>query len=228
MSSTQSSPSFIRCNTPSTKGATTSALIATGEANVVALVSLSPSSISVSLRSGGGSTYQERDFSGPLSGFDVQTGGSFSAMLSPAAGGTSGASSIGTLSAISGTVACGGQTRGTTTVVFNGTTSKGMVSNGFDAAFVECDTFSQGISAAAIGVLDIAGTKWDAFFTATTSRLTLFASSSAGSLSLTGAPGSGATVSATGGHVTGTLTEGGTSNTVTVSGDLTCGSHANF
>jgi hypothetical protein len=202
--------------------------MATGEPSVVALVSLSPSSISVSLRSGSGSTYQERDFSGALNGFNVQTGGSFNAALSPASGGTSGANSIGTLSSISGTVSCGGQTRGATTVVFNGATSKGMLSNGFDAALVECDTFQQGISVAAIGVLAIAGTKWDAFFTATTSRLTLFASSTAGQLSLTGTPGSGATVSSTGAHVTGTLTESGTSNTVTVSGDLTCGSQANF
>lgn len=221
-----STASFIRCDVPSTSGTSIDALVSTGEAQVYALVTVEGSTLTVSLRSGSGSSYTERDFTGTVTGVDPATGGTFSASLSAVAS-SAPAGNVGSLTSMNGTFSCGGQTRGSSTLMFTGSTSHGAISGGLNPARVECDTSSAGNSVSAIGVLRVGGLPGNAFFTVGSSTVTVFATLAGGAqLSLTGAPGSATMVGAGGAHVQATLADAGhAAETVTVAGDLTCGSH---
>jgi hypothetical protein len=110
----------VRCNNPSFGGPGIQMFTASPVegANIAVIVGPSPASgepqVMVSLSQGSGATYAQRDFTGPgVTAFDPARGTTFNATLTPS-GRQVQPELIGTLTRLTGTIDCSGQTAGTT------------------------------------------------------------------------------------------------------------------
>ena len=142
---------------------------------------------------------------------------------------------IGVITNVTGSIDCGNQTVGTSTVVFSGDTLEGAISAGPIPFRVQCDTSATGNSVELAGIILIDGK--EAFFFTTfnaSGMITLYET-------FEGPPfvahqylvnaADAVTLSENGAHVAADLVEqspaSGAAHTLHVEGDLTCGSTVN-
>jgi hypothetical protein len=119
--STTVTASDIRCQFPDINGQSIAVLVDLTDDTTLRL-SLFPKKVVAKVSTGTGSSYAERDFEGTgVSDFDVLTGGQLDGTMQevPVPGGA-GKGSVGALTAVRGSVSCGNQRPGTSTVALTG------------------------------------------------------------------------------------------------------------
>jgi hypothetical protein len=216
----------IRCNFPSTGGLQITVLGQPADPNLSVFVFVSQGNVSVRYDSGSGATYVERDFAGTgVSSFDASKGATIDTQLTEVST-TDAHGSLGVLTALSGSIDCGNQMPGSSTLTITGPTAKATLSGGLDPVNVECiSNTSNGSSVSITGVAQVAGTPTISIISVSPNAFTVYV------------PGAGffrntatavATLTATGAHVDGDAVEqnlaaGTTAHTVHVTGDAVCG-----
>ena len=120
-----------------------------------ARIAVQPNKVKVIVSSGSGSDYHERAFEGNgVTSFDPAHGAVIDSALTEAApGGGSTAGRVGTVTAIEGTIDCGDQTTGSSTVTITGETPDGTLDDAvLDPVRVECDESPDGNEVFASGI----------------------------------------------------------------------------
>jgi len=216
----------VRCNFPSPDG--TSYINVIGQPvdpNLSVYVNVSAGLVTVRFDSGSGSTYVERDFTGAgVTNFDAAKGAQVDSKLTEVP--TTGAhGTLGVLTSISGSIDCGNQMAGSSTLAFTGTTAKGAVAGGLNPVNVECVTNTFGKSVSIIGVAQVAST-------GTLAVISISPGTASISLSSDGffrnSATAVATLTPTGAHVDADLLEqnpaaGTKAHTIHMTGDAVCG-----
>jgi hypothetical protein len=220
-----------RCNWPDLDGIGIAVLATPFDARSLARVALDPGRVEVILGSGSGSDYHERAFEGTgVTSFDAARGARIDSSLTETAA-TSGTTKgdIGVLTAITGSVDCGNQTAGNSTVTITGPTADGALTGAtLDPGRVECDETSEGTEVVGSGLVTIGTRKAHVVIGLTSGGdVTLDVATSARSYRYAGTGGS--SISPTGAHVrTNVVEKGGAApaRTLDLEGDLTCGLNA--
>ena len=215
----------IRCNLPSPGGLQISVLGQPADPNLSVYIFVSSGNVSVRYDSGSGSTYVERDFAGTgVTNFDAGKGVQIDSPLTEVPN-SDAHGSLGVLTSISGSIDCGNQQPGSSTLSFSGPTSKGALSGGLAPVNVECitNTFGQSVSVLGIAQVDSVPT----FLVISISPGTLSVSAS-GDGFYRNTSTTQAALTATGAHVNGDVLEqnvakGATAHTIHVTGDVICG-----
>lgn len=212
----------IRCNEPSVDGLLISVLGQPTDPNLSVFIFVLPGKVTVRYDSGSGATYVERDFAGTgVTSFDAGTGATIDSQLTEVP--TTGAhGSLGVLTSINGSIDCGNQLPGSSTLTFSGPTAKGTFSGGLNPVNVECVTNTYGQSVSVFGIAQVGSTP---------TLLIIYVSpgtfSVAGAGFFRNASTAVATLTATGAHVDGDAVEqvaaGATAHMIHVSGDVVCG-----
>jgi hypothetical protein len=220
----------IRCNLPLLNGTQTvmeiSVLAEPADPNLSVYIFVQASSVAVRYDSGQGSTYVERDFTGTgVTKFDAATGATLDSTLTETP--TTGAhGTLGVLTSIKGTIDCGNQLPGSSTLTVSGTTPKGAVSGGLSPVNVECtSSTANGRAVSVNGIIQVGSTPYFTIIYVSPNSFTFFA---AGDAFYRNTSTAVATLTATGAHIEGDAVEqspaaGKTATTVHVSGDVTCG-----
>jgi len=129
----------VLCSYPTLDGLRITAFGAPRDKAATLTLSIAPKAVTATVRSGSGATAQERVFSGSgVTGFDPARGATIDAKLheTTPAGVTRG--TIGRLSRVHGTVKCGSQNRGSSTVAVTGKTGVGTLSGPLESVRVSC------------------------------------------------------------------------------------------
>ena len=216
----------IRCNLPSTDVLQISVLARPSDPNLSVYIFVQSGKVTVRYDSGSGSTYVERDFAGTgVTNFDAAKGATIDSPLTEVPN-KDAHGSLGALTSITGSIDCGNQMPGSSTLTFTGLTPNGDLSGGLNPVNVECLTNSNGSSVSILGVVEVGSTP---------TFMVVYVSP--GSFSVA-ASGDGffrsggtvvATLTATGAQVDGDAVEqlaaGSTAkpHTIHVTGDVTCG-----
>jgi hypothetical protein len=112
----------VTCSFPGLDGLGISMFAAAPDATFSYRVTITPDEVSIHVDSGAGSTFSERNFRGPgVLGFDATTGAQVDAQLTEAEH-TQGVEpgQIGTITAVRGSIVCGDQTPGSSTITVTG------------------------------------------------------------------------------------------------------------
>lgn len=222
----------ISCNAPAIDGTVVLRVLAQpAEPSDLFNITITATKISILVGTGGGTGFRARTFEGTgISDFDPAKGVAIDSPLTEIAMPGTNPGSVGAITSIKGSIDCGNQTTGTSTMVFTGDTDEGAVSVGPNPFRVECNTASSGNFVSVVGVITVGSTKAFFFTTLYADSINVF-ESIAGPPAVTHhyvlkAPGA-ATLTATGAHVQADLVEQppltGTAHTVHVEGDVTCG-----
>jgi len=132
------------CNNPTYNGPDILFFAQSNDGNVVVLVTLNSGSIEVSERAGAGATYTDREFEGTgVTSLDPATGASFDSDLTETTPSENNPGTLGKISHVSGTVECGSQTAGASTVIASGSTPDGAVSGPLPSFRVSCNDSTQ-------------------------------------------------------------------------------------
>jgi hypothetical protein len=225
----------VQCDFPSLDGPEIVLFGTGGTAGRALRVVLTSTAVSVRYAGGAGATYIERDFTGssPIT-FDDTKGATFDSPLQTAPTSTATAD-LGAIASIKGSVDCGNQTAGSSTLTVTGSTAEGQLNGvSLSPVRVECDTsVKYGISVQAIGVATVGGTPTQFVIDGSAAQFSVaqYPKGAATTLFYVGKVADGATVTLNpnGVHISGSATQqsvpaGTTAATVTVSGDATCGS----
>ena len=144
----------VNCNNPTFEGLDLLFFAAAPDGKAVVLITVKPGLILVSERAGSGSTYTDREFQGTgVTSFDPARGASLDSDVSmvPGTGQTPG--TLGTITHVAGSVDCGSQRPGTSTVVISGASAEGPFTGPFTRFRVVCNLSQQNgnsVSATAI------------------------------------------------------------------------------
>lgn len=215
----------IRCNLPSTDGLEISVLGQPTDPNLSVYIFVRPGNISVRYDSGAGATYVERDFAGTgVTNFDAARGATVNSPLVEVST-TDAHGTLGVLTSISGSIDCGDQMPGSSTLTISGPTTKGSLGGGLDPVNVECVTNTFGSSVSILGLAAVGSTP---------TLLVISISPGAFSVSVSGdgffrSDSTGvATLTPTGGRIEGDVIEqnpaaGTAAHTIHLSGEATCG-----
>ena len=217
----------VTCSFPSLNGPEILMGVATADGTMGGYVTLTSNEVFVRVGAGSGSTYHQRNFSGPgVTNFAATKGAQFNAQLTDTTPAGQAKGTIGAITSIAGSVSCGNKTPGGGTITINGTSSGGAISGAMTSMLVKCPA---GAAFALINGLtqlgstpvsvEIGGGSGEVYFGSfSTASVAYFFSSSATSLYTLG-----------NGHVhwnNAMLTQagpGGTGHTITINGDATCG-----
>ena len=219
----------VRCNLPGLDGSTIAVLAVPPDGVSLARIALERAKVTVIVGAGDGADYHERAFAGSgVTTFDAARRAIFDSTLTeiPETTATT-KGKIGAVTSIKGTVECGDQTPGTSTVTLTGAAPEGALRNAvLDPVHVECDPSPQGPELVASGLVQIG----------TTTGLVTIGITSDGAVTLyeslpmthrrytaTGT----ATVTTKGAHVRADVVDQNASaSRVHVEGDFTCGVNA--
>jgi hypothetical protein len=216
----------VACSFPTLQGPEITMRISATNGSAGGFLYVTSSEVSVRLGAGSGATYTQRNFSGPgVTNFDAATGAQFNAQLTDVSPAGQKKGTIGTITAISGSVSCGNMTPGSGTITITGTSTGGAISGAITSMLVNCQggasfAIINGLTTVggAPATLEIGGTPGGYFGTFQTASATYSFSSAASGLYT---PGNG--------HVqwnNGVMTQtgaGGAGHTITVNGDAGCG-----
>ena len=215
----------ITCNMPSTDGLQISVLGRPTDPNLSVFVFIQPGKVSVRFDSGSGATYVERDFAGTgVTNFDAAKGAQLDAQLTEVPT-TDAHGSLGVLTSISGTIDCGNQMPGSSTLALSGPTAKGVLAGGLAPVNVQCVTDTYGTRVDILGIAQVGSTPTFMVISVSPGTATVSASGDgfyrSGSMAV-------ATLTATGAHVEADLVEqnlaaGATAHTIHLAGDVVCG-----
>jgi hypothetical protein len=223
----------IECNLPQADGSEILFLFCTtqGSSPVGVNVHISTTKIDVLLATGSGQNFTSREFSGSgVHNFDPAAGTQISSTLTEISAASAKRGTIGAVTSVKGTVDCGNQTVGSSTVIYSGSATEGAINGGASPFRVECDNTATNKSVSFTGVVKIGTTPVLFITTLTASSVTTFMAGGgtppiqhAYRLQATEA----ATLSGTGAHVTANLVEtsatSGPPHTLHLEGDLVCG-----
>lgn len=216
----------IRCNFPSPDGTTYITVIGQPvDPNLSVYVSVSAGLVTVRFDSGSGSTYVERDFQGTgVTNFDAGKGAQVDTQLTETPT-TDAHGTLGVLTSLKGSIDCGNQTAGSSTLALSGPTTKGALSGGLSPVNVECVNSTQAKYVSIIGIAQVAsmGTLTVISISPGTASISL---SSDGFFRNTAT--AVATLTPTGAHVDADLLEqnppaGTKARTIHMTGDAVCG-----
>lgn len=149
----------INCNNPTFAGYDLLFFAAAPDGKAVVLITLKPGSIQVSERAGRGSTYTDREFAGDgVTSFDPARAASFDSDVSivPGTGQTPG--TLGTITHVTGSVDCGGQRPGTSSITVSGASAEGAFSGPFTRFRVVCNVSQQNGNEVSVTAIINAGT----------------------------------------------------------------------
>ena len=218
----------IRCDFPASDGQMQITVLAQpSDPNLSVYLFVEAGKVTVRYDSGSGSTYVERDFSGTgVTNFDAAKGAQIDTQLSEVAT-TQAHGNLGGLTSISGTIDCGNQLPGSSTLTFSGATLKGTISGGLNPVNVECVTgTTNGSSVSVVGLVQVGSEP--TYFIMSVSPGTFTAYPVGGGFFRNTSTAT-ATLTATGAHIDGDAVEqlaaGATAaaHTIHVSGDVVCG-----
>lgn len=215
----------VRCNLPATNGLQISVLGRPTDPNLSVYIFIQSGSVTVRYDSGSGPTYVERDFAGTgVTNFDAATGATLNSPLTEVPT-TDAHGSLGVLTSISGTIDCGNQLPGSSTLAFSGPTPKGTLGGGLNPVNVECVTDSFGQSVSVLGLVQVGSTPTFVVFYVSPGTMSVSVASDGFYRNTSTAK---AALTANGAHVDGDLLEqnvakGATAHTVHVTGDVICG-----
>lgn len=226
----------VNCNNPTLTGYDILLFAQSPDAKAVVLITLNAGKIDVSERAGQGATYTDREFTGTgVTGLDPAHGGAFDSDLTIVPTPNSKPGTLGTITHVSGTVDCGNQTVGSSTVVASGASAEGALNGPFDRFRATCNHSAQyGNSASLVGVVTAGSTP--TYFIVNfpaSGTATIFSTSEnpPAQHSYTIAKTGTLTVTATGAHVDADYTEvvsaGATPHTIHLAGDTVCGTTNN-
>ena len=220
-------PPAVTCSFPSLNGPEITLQVATADGSMGGYITLTSSEVFVRIGKGSGATYTQRNFSGSgVTNFDATKGAQFNAQLADTTPAGQNKGTIGSITAISGSVSCGNKTPGAGTITINGSSTAGAISGPLTSMLVSCPagaTFAliNGLThvGSSVASVEIGGGSGEAYFgsISTTSTGLFFTSSATGLYTLGN------------GHVhwnNATLTQtgaGGAGHTITINGDATCG-----
>ena len=216
----------VRCNLPSTGGLQISVLGQLADPNLSVYVFVSPGNVSVRYDSGAGATYVERDFTGTgVTNFDAAKGAQIDSPLTEvpiqdAKG------NLGVLTSISGSIDCGNQMPGSSTLALSGLTTKGTLSGGIDPVNVECQNGQYGPMVSIIGFAQVDMASTEVIMSVSPGTFTVYP---VGAGFYRNTSTATATLTATGAHVDGDAVEQlaagskATPHKVHVTGDVICG-----
>jgi hypothetical protein len=223
----------VSCNYPDVDGSTSIFMLAQpADPTAVFNMHVTARKITVGVYSGSGTTFRGRDFEGTgVRGFNGAKGARIDATLTETTTSSENAGTLGAIMSIKGTVKCGSQTTGTSTVTYRGATADGRVSGKARPFRVECNTAPYGNSVSFPGVVKVGTTRAGFITTFTPDSINIFET-------IPGTPARThhyqvktagvSTLSGTGATVSGDAVEqsptSGTPHTVHVSGTVTCGS----
>ena len=129
----------VACSFPTLQGPEITMRIAATNGSAGGVLSVTSSEVSVRLGAGSGATYTQRNFSGPgVTNFDAATGAQFNAQLTDVSPAGQQKGTIGTITAISGSVSCGDKTPGSGTITITGTSTGGAISGAINSMLVNC------------------------------------------------------------------------------------------
>jgi hypothetical protein len=216
----------IRCNMPSTDGTQYINVLARPvDPNLSVYINVSAGQVTVRYDSGAGSTYVERDFTGTgVTNFDPAMGATVDTKLKEVP--TTGAhGKLGILTALKGTIDCGGQTAGTSTLMLSGPTSKGSVVGGLSPVNVSCVNATTGTYVSVVGVVAVDNTPTMTIISVSAGNATVYLLNHGFFKSTATAV---ATLTATGAHVDADLlmqnpAAGAAATTIHMTGDAVCG-----
>jgi len=230
------SPTQVSCNYPDGDGSTKIFVLAQpSDPTAVFNMQVTAHKITVGVYSGSGAEFRGRDFEGNgVQGFNGAKGARINTTLRETTTSSENPGSLGAIMSIKGTIKCGSQTAGTSTVVYSGTTADGSVSGKARPFRVECDTAPYGNSVSFPGVVKVGTTTAVLITTFTPDSINIFET-------IPGTPprtihyqvkaAGVSTLSGTGAKVSGDAVEqsptSGTPHTLHVSGTVTCGSTIN-
>lgn len=215
----------IDCDNPSLGGLVITLFGSTTTKDVSTTISLSPRGVSVTLDSGSGTTFTARTFSGTgVTGFDATKGTQLDGALTEAAS-ASNPGSLPAITSIKGSVDCGNQMPGSSTLSLSGTVPDGAVSGPVDPIRVDCNPNATPATVHAVGVIKVGATPILLVFQATSAGFTAFLAPTTTTKQhfFMTTDRAAATISPTGAHVSGTAAESGTTDSLQISGDLVCG-----
>jgi len=185
--------------------------------------------VSVRLDSGSGATYRERDFDGNgITSFDAASGVTFDTKLSEPSPNPANAGTLGMVTSIKGSISCGNQQPGSSTITVTGTSPIGSFNNAkIDPVIVRCYNYPQyGKYVVAHGIVHAGNTPMLFFVTLQPGNYVIFASDGTAGFSdefMATSDAAGTTITTTNGQVSGTATDK-TGHSVKLSGAATCGS----
>jgi len=218
-------PAGITCSWPSLDGPEITIAVQSVDKSAGGFVTISASEVFVRVGAGSGTAYTQRNFAGPgVTAYNAATGATFNATLTDTSSPGQHKGTIGSITSIAGSVACGTQTPGSGDITIDGTSTGGAISGTLTSIHVNCDNAPNfalinaltkvGSSAATV---EIGGGGGEAYFAsfATSSGSLYFSSSKPGLYTISN------------GQVhwsAAVLTESGAAgDSVTVNGDATCG-----
>lgn len=134
----------IGCNNPTLEGSDLYFFAASPDGQAVVLITVNQGSIGVSERAGAGATYTDREFSGTgVTSFDSARGASFDSDVAIVPGTGQAPGTLGTITHVAGSVDCGSQRPGTSTVVVSGASTEGTFDGPFIRFRVTCNLSQQ-------------------------------------------------------------------------------------
>jgi hypothetical protein len=226
----------VDCNNPTLDGTNILFFAQSPDTKAVVLITLQQGSIGVSERAGAGATYTDREFSGTgVSAFDSARGGTFDSDLTIVPSPGSNPGTLGTITHMAGSIDCGNQAIGSSTIVATGSSAEGAINGPFDRFRAACNHSSQYGDGANVTAVLTAGTTPTYFIInfPSNGKATIFTSSQnpPAQHSYALAPSGTAAASATGAHVDGDYVEvvaaGATPHTIHLAGDVVCGTTTN-
>lgn len=226
----------INCNNPTFDGLDILFFAQSPDGKAVVLITLRQGSIGVSERAGAGAAYTDREFQGTgVTSFDAARGASFDSDLTPVPGTGQKPGTLGTITHVAGSIDCGNQRPGTSTLVPSGTTAQGPVGGSFVSFRVACNSSSQyGNSVNVSAIVDVGSTPTLLIINLPANRKATIFSTTQGpainhsyAMAATGA----LTISSTGAHVDADFAEvlsagaAGPAHTIHLAGDVVCGTN---
>ena len=223
----------VSCSNPDVDGSTSIFMLAqASDPTAVFNMHVSARKITVGVYSGSGTAFRGRDFEGTgVQSFNAAKGARIDATLTETTTSSENPGTLGAIMSIKGTIKCGSQTVGTSTVTYSGTTADGKVGGKARPFRVECDAAPYGNSVSFPGVVKVGNAKAGFITTFTPDSINIYET-------IPGTPArthhyqvkaAGVSVlSGTGAKVSGDAVEqsptSGTPHAVHVSGTETCGS----
>jgi hypothetical protein len=221
----------VRCSFPVLEGLSIALLAQLPDSTSQTRIGLRSGKVTVIVSSGSGADYHERAFEGTgVRSFDPVKGAVIDSTLTEAAataGSTKG--SVGAITSIRGSVECGDQTAGTSTVTFTGATPEGTLDAAkLDPVRVECDPSPDGDEVVASGLVRVGSANALVALGLTSDGAVTVDEMLSGASHRYVADGT-SSVTPDGAHVRADVVEQGgatPAHTLHVEGDLSCGLHA--
>ncbi len=219
----------IVCGQPSLGGPQITFQGQSGTTGPMVVVFIESGHVEVRVATGSAATLKLRSFVGSgVTGFDASTGATLSAPLTESTPPGSAIGSLGSLSAIDGTVACGDQQAGTANVVVSGVSPFGSLSAALTDVKVTCTvTPASGTFVGVVGLGMAGATPVLVFVTASTGLLQVAVETTSTGSFYTGKGADLTTLVPGGASMAGDVTEGvkagATPHILHVTGSATCG-----